>query len=374
MHTSNQRIQRNAQCPCGSGKKFKHCCYRQSFSGELLQARPIPGDGASLRAPNPPPMPITRVPIYYKISDQFGSAEVCFCYPIHTLIIMADRTILPVEALQPAMTFRLEDGGVATVTRVEPPKTYEPPSQERDANGNSLRRVIGTVKYTGYYPRLDIVVRDDVLKTTPGHLFWSVTRQGWHPAETFQRGEMLQNLKGQPVSVESLSQIFYEFGTLHNIEVEQHHTYFVGGGSHGGILTHNGMEMGCRVPRAAVAEAIENGELRVVGRKGAGIHTPNELNPQHHIFPQEHADWFLQRGILVDQYSIRIPLDHHQMIHAGGGPGRGGGWYNTEVMKELRRAEKALGRNLTGWEIEEYVGTFINRFDLGNGFVLPYVH
>ena len=61
------------------------------------------------------------------------------------------------------------------------------------------------------------------------------------------------------------------------------------------------------------------------------------------------------------------------MIHAGGGPGRGGGWYNTRVMEVLRDREKALGRQLTGWEIEEYVGTFIDRFDLGNGFVLPYI-
>ena len=59
-----------------------------------------------------------------------------------------------------------------------------------------------------------------------------------------------------------------EFCELHNIEVEGYHTYFVGGGPHGGIWTHNGMEMGCRVPRAAVAEAIENGEMKVVGRKG----------------------------------------------------------------------------------------------------------
>ena len=373
MHTSNQRVQRNALCPCGSGKKFKHCCIHNSFMGDVHRARPIPGDGASLRASSPPPMPITRVAVSYVIDDQFGKAEVSFCYPIGTFIIMANGTIQPVETLQPGMLFRLEDGGVATVTQIESPEVWEPPSEEKDANGNSVRRVIGKVKYTGYYPRIDLFVRGDVLKTTPGHLFWSVTRSGWHPAESFQQGEMLRSKEGLPVPVESLSQIFYEFGTLHNLEVEEHHTYFVGGGSHGGILTHNGMEMGCRVPRAAVAEAIENGELRVVGRKGAGIRTPNELNPQHHIFPQEEAPWFRQRGILVDEYSIRVPLNHHEMIHAGGGPGRGGGWYNTRVMEVLRDREKALGRQLTGWEIEEYVGTFIDRFDLGNGFVLPYI-
>jgi len=373
MHTSNQRIQRNALCPCGSGKKFKHCCIHNSFTGDVHRARPIPGDGASLRPSNPPPKPITRVAVHYVINDELGNAEVSFCYPLQTLIIMADRSIRPVETLQAGMTFRLEDGGVATVTQIDSPQVWEPITDEKDAHGNSSRRVIGKVKYVGYFPRLDLGVRGDVLKTTPGHLFWSVTRQNWHPAESFQKGELLRGFQGTAVPVEWLSPIHMEFVTLHNLEIEEHHTYFVGNGPDGGILTHNGMEMGCRVPRAAVAEAIENGELRIVGRKGAGIRTPNELNPQHHIFPQEEAPWFLDRGVIVDLYSIRVPLNHHEMIHAGGGPGRGGGWYNTRVMEVLRDREKALGRQLTGWEIEEYVGTFIDRFELGNGFVLPYI-
>lgn len=348
MQTSNLRTQRNALCPCGSGNKFKNCCYRQSFSGDIHQAQPIPGDGATLSLANQPPKPITRVPIYYTINEQFGRAEVCFCYPIHTLIIMEDRTNLPVEALQPAMTFRLEDGGVATVTRVESPKTYQPPSQERDANSNSHRRVIGTVKYTGYYPRLNIAVRGDVLKTTPGHLFWSVTRQGWHPAETFQRGEMLQNLKGKPVPVESLSQIFFEFGTLHNVEVEQHHTYYVGGGPHGGILTHNGMEMGCRVPRAAVAE--ENG-MRIVSPKEAHLVRPD----RHHVFPEQFKSFFESRGINIDRYTLQLDSMEgiHGALHFGGGPGKGGGWWNNTIMERLFEAERTLpnGQQLSKREI-----------------------
>ena len=29
---SRNRISRNAPCPCGSGKKYKHCCYRRDRS------------------------------------------------------------------------------------------------------------------------------------------------------------------------------------------------------------------------------------------------------------------------------------------------------------------------------------------------------
>src|SRR5438270_621056 len=28
---SRKRISRNAPCPCGSGKKYKHCCYGKGF-------------------------------------------------------------------------------------------------------------------------------------------------------------------------------------------------------------------------------------------------------------------------------------------------------------------------------------------------------
>ena len=28
---SNKRISRNAPCPCGSGKKYKNCCYGKEF-------------------------------------------------------------------------------------------------------------------------------------------------------------------------------------------------------------------------------------------------------------------------------------------------------------------------------------------------------
>jgi SEC-C motif len=31
---SGERISRNAPCPCGSGKKYKHCCYRKGLEGE----------------------------------------------------------------------------------------------------------------------------------------------------------------------------------------------------------------------------------------------------------------------------------------------------------------------------------------------------
>ena len=34
---SRNRISRNAPCPCGSGKKYKHCCYHQDRSSSEPQ-------------------------------------------------------------------------------------------------------------------------------------------------------------------------------------------------------------------------------------------------------------------------------------------------------------------------------------------------
>jgi hypothetical protein len=255
---STARISRNDPCPCGSGKKFKHCCHANAFGNGVPHPRPVPTDGAFLRrGPEPPRKPppqlkpITRVAVEYAISDALGKAEVTFCYELGTPIIMADGNVLPVEYLKAGMQFRLEDGGVATTTKVEEPKVWEPPSQERDANGNSLRRVIGRVHYNGYFPRMDFGVPGDVIKTTPGHLFFSVTRGDWHPIETFQRGEYFRNEQGMSVPVEWISPMRWEFCDLYNVEVEEYHTYFVGGGPSGGIWSHNGLGQGCRVPRAA---------------------------------------------------------------------------------------------------------------------------
>ncbi len=254
---STARISRNDPCPCGSGRKFKHCCHANSFGNGVPRPRPVPTDGAFLRrGPEPPRKPppqlkpIARVAVEYAISDALGKAEVSFCYELGTPIIMADGNVLPVEYLKPGMQFRLEDGGTATTTKVQEPKVWQPPSQERDANGNSYRRIIGRVHYNGYFPRMDFGVPGDVIQTTPGHRFFSVTRGDWHPIETFQHGELLRNEQGMSVPVEWISPMRWEFCDLYNVEVEEYHTYFVGGGPSGGIWSHNGVGMGCRVPRA----------------------------------------------------------------------------------------------------------------------------
>ncbi len=33
-----ERLSRNAPCPCGSGKKYKHCCYAKAFEWQVGEA------------------------------------------------------------------------------------------------------------------------------------------------------------------------------------------------------------------------------------------------------------------------------------------------------------------------------------------------
>ena len=75
---------------------------------------------------------------------------------------------------------------------------------------------------------------------TSDHMWYSVSRQPWIPAQTLRPGELLLNGQGSVVAVESVSQSRYGFIELHNLEVEELHTYFVGSSEHGSALVHNG--------------------------------------------------------------------------------------------------------------------------------------
>jgi hypothetical protein len=252
------RISRNDLCPCGSGRKYKVCCLRKWFRDDVPRIQRPGADGASLSnytqqirfnriKPEPEPESVTRVELTYVSENGFGTAEVSFAYLLGTPIIMRNGSVLQAELIERGMQFRLEDGGYATVTHAEPPKEYECPSK-------SSGIVVGKVKYSGRHPRMDMRVSGELIQSTPGHLFWSPTRRAWEPLENFRAGEYLSNRNGDPVPIDWISSVYWEFGDLYNLEVEDAHTYFVGGGDHGGILTHNGLDMGCRVPRAAIAE------------------------------------------------------------------------------------------------------------------------
>ena len=102
--------------------------------------------------------------------ELFGRAEVRYCFPIGQLVVLQNGFVLPVERLEPGMRMRLEDGHVATVTGVDEPKTWEPPSRVPAADGRYARRVLGTIKRTGFAV-FDLIAGGQSVTTTPGHPF-----------------------------------------------------------------------------------------------------------------------------------------------------------------------------------------------------------
>ncbi|MCK6576324.1 DUF2380 domain-containing protein, partial [Myxococcota bacterium] len=83
-------------------------------------------------------------------------------------------------------------------------------------------------------------------------------------------------------------------------------------------------------------------------------------SPKHHIFPQANRKWFAERGVDIDRYTIKITEGDHSALHYGGGPGKGGGFWNDEIMRRLLKQEQRLGRQLTPREILR-VGAMLRR-------------
>jgi hypothetical protein len=50
---TRKKLSRNSRCPCGSGKKYKHCCYHKGFDwveeeGQVYRSVPLSGEAAAI--------------------------------------------------------------------------------------------------------------------------------------------------------------------------------------------------------------------------------------------------------------------------------------------------------------------------------------
>jgi hypothetical protein len=185
------QVGKNDPCPCKSGKKYRQCCWLKRFD----QSQPKPsllGDGAMTARALLPPKSKIRICIDYTFSDGIGTGYVSYYFDLGQRFLLTNGLILTVEQVEVGMQFYLEGGTLATVTDVKSPERHDRPPAERDANGNSFKRVLGSVRYSGHYPVLDLVVGDLQLKTTPGHRFYSLDRGCWVEAETLEVGERIE--------------------------------------------------------------------------------------------------------------------------------------------------------------------------------------
>lgn len=250
---SARELGRNGPCPCGSGRKYRQCCWLRRFDGRVAEPALL-GDGANARPkPSPPrqpppPKPKNRVGVDYTFSDGFGTGQVRYSFEVEQQFLLTNGLIVTADKVEVGMQFFIEDGMVAVITAVKPPKAWPPPPPGKDEYGNSAKRIVGTVKYSGHYPVVDLVVGDLHIRATPGHQFYSVHRRGWVDAGSLVAGEYLQSEQGQVVSVTHVSPARFEPIDLYNVELEDFHTYFVGRPDGTSVWSHNGLEGGCGIP------------------------------------------------------------------------------------------------------------------------------
>ena len=107
-------------------------------------------------------------------------------------------------------------------------------------------------------------------------------------------------------------------------------------------------------PWGPVGETMELISMHEAGKQGIGA----ARKPRHHVFPQEHREWFEERGFVgehdIDNYTIEMDQSSHQAIHGGGNWQRGRTWdgeWNCRIMKQLRNYERHLGRRATVDEV-----------------------
>ncbi|NOJ91949.1 DUF2380 domain-containing protein [Corallococcus coralloides] len=124
--------------------------------------------------------------------------------------------------------------------------------------------------------------------------------------------------------------------------------------------------------RDALGDSPEVRGMQVTGRAGAGMADA----PKHHVLPQEHREWFEQRGFKgdmdIDQFCVRLEQAHHEAIHGGGNWKLGRMWpgeWNRMIMRTLSDAELAVGRRLTRNDILSIVAERMKRYDIPMNFV-----
>ncbi|NNB90699.1 DUF2380 domain-containing protein, partial [Corallococcus exiguus] len=98
--------------------------------------------------------------------------------------------------------------------------------------------------------------------------------------------------------------------------------------------------------------------------------------PKHHVLPQEHREWFEQRGFKgdmdIDPFCVRLEQAHHEAIHGGGNWKLGRTWpgeWNRLIMEALREAENLAARRLTRSQVLNIVAENMKEYRVPMNFV-----
>lgn len=108
--------------------------------------------------------------------------------------------------------------------------------------------------------------------------------------------------------------------------------------------------------------------MRTTGKTGAGM----ARAPRHHVMPKEHRQWFKDRGIDIDDFTVKLSKADHEAIHGGGNWKLGRTWegeWNKNIMTRLKDREAGLGRQLTRPEILKIVTTEMRTYGIPIDFI-----
>jgi hypothetical protein len=112
-------------------------------------------------------------------------------------------------------------------------------------------------------------------------------------------------------------------------------------------------------PSADLEELLLGRNVRVVGTTEAGAARP----PRHHIFTQENREWFAERGVDIDRYTLELGWGEHSAVHSAG--------WNQQVQDFI--ADEALfGRRYTRREVLKFGAGLRREFGLQGVKVAPY--
>ena len=133
----NSRSSRKALCTCGSGLDSKNCCRAKKSDGTAYEGpqrfgpQPVFSDGAGLMRPcRSHALRRRRSSVSASITRSPSSLDGkrWYFFPVGRLVVLDGGLVLPVERLEAGIRFVMQRGEIATVTAVEPPKWWEPPS------------------------------------------------------------------------------------------------------------------------------------------------------------------------------------------------------------------------------------------------------
>jgi hypothetical protein len=169
--------------------------------------------------------------------------------------------------------------------------------------------------FTNVAALLELRVGDRMIRTTAEHPFFVIGR-GWTAARELMAGDRLRSHNERSVVLDKVVPLAEEV-PVYNLRVADYHTYFVGGESWGfSVWAHNSNL--CTV-RAGLGGGPESAAVNLSNAIRSGV----TRTPRHHIFPQQFRQWFLNRGINIDRFTIAIGQGEHAAIHRWVG---GAGW------------------------------------------------